>query len=100
MHNYNDVYKVLPTAASYDKTGKPLPGTACVHILPYIEADKLYKEFHLDEPWDSEHNKKLIARMPPFYQSANRKLNEAGKTRFLTPAGQGHDVPRPKAYPG
>jgi hypothetical protein len=87
MHTYNDVHKALPTAASYDKQGKPLLSWR-VHILPYIESDKLYKEFHLDEPWDSEHNKKLIARMPRFYQSANRKLNEAGKTRYLAPLGK------------
>ena len=33
-----------------------------VHILPYIEHLALYDEFHLDEPWDSERNKALIAR--------------------------------------
>ena len=36
-------------------------------ILPYIEQDALYKEFHQDEPWDSEHNKKLIDKMPVTY---------------------------------
>ena len=33
-------------------------------ILPYLEQEALYKEFHLDEPWDSPHNRTLIARMP------------------------------------
>ena len=42
------------------KDGKPLLSWR-VAILPYIEQDALYKQFHLDEPWDSEHNKKLIA---------------------------------------
>ena len=36
-----------------------------VAILPYLNEEALYREFRLDEPWDSEHNKKLIARMPP-----------------------------------
>ena len=40
-----------------------------VHILPYIEQDALYKQFKLDEPWDSEHNKKLIEKMPKVYVS-------------------------------
>jgi hypothetical protein len=40
-----------------------------VHILPYIEQDNLYREFKLDEPWDSEHNKKLIEKMPTTYVS-------------------------------
>jgi len=38
-----------------------------VAILPFIEEEKLYKEFKLDEPWDSENNKKLIAKMPEIY---------------------------------
>ena len=28
---------------------------------------KLYKEFKLDEPWNSEHNKKLLDKMPKVY---------------------------------
>jgi hypothetical protein len=35
-----------------------------VLILPYIEEDELYREFHLDEPWDGPHNRRLQARMP------------------------------------
>jgi hypothetical protein len=53
-----------------------------------VGEEKLYKEFHLDEPWDSDHNKKLIARIPGVYQSANRKLTAAGKTRYLVPLGK------------
>jgi hypothetical protein len=35
--------------------------------LPYLGEEELYKEFHLNEPWDSEHNKKLLDRMPAVY---------------------------------
>ena len=46
-----------------DSTGKP--GLSWrVAILPYLEQDTLYKQFKLDEPWDSPHNKKLIRQMP------------------------------------
>ncbi len=38
-----------------------------VAILPYIEQGPLYNQFKLDEPWDSEHNKKLIDKMPKIY---------------------------------
>ncbi len=37
-------------------------------MLPYIEEGNLYNEFRKDEPWDSEHNKKLIERMPETYR--------------------------------
>ena len=38
-----------------------------VALLPYLEQDALYREFHLDEPWDSPHNKKLLAQVPKVY---------------------------------
>ena len=51
------------------KDGRPLLSWR-VQILPFLDDDeltKLYKEFKLDEPWDSDHNKKLIAKMPNVY---------------------------------
>jgi hypothetical protein len=58
LHNYEAKNGVFPPAAIVDKKGKPLLSWR-VAILPYIEQDNLYKKFKLDEPWDSEHNKKL-----------------------------------------
>jgi hypothetical protein len=66
MHNYNDTMGNLPPAAACDKTGKPLLSWR-VLILPYVEEGELFKQFKLDEPWDSAHNKKLLARMPKVY---------------------------------
>jgi hypothetical protein len=66
MHNYASVNTYLPPAAICDKNGKPLLSWR-VAILPFIEEQNLYTQFHLDEPWDSEHNKKLISRMPKAY---------------------------------
>jgi len=66
MHNYMDVNKSFPAHAVYSKDGKPLLSWR-VMILPYIEQDALYRQFKLDEPWDSDHNKKLMAQMPKIY---------------------------------
>jgi hypothetical protein len=96
MHNYLDTYKTFPTAASYSKKGKPLLSWR-VQILPFIEQDRLYKQFHLDEPWDSEHNKKLIPLIPKTYQSGNAKLARSGKTRYLAPLGKATMFPGRKA---
>lgn len=63
MHNYHDVHRGFPSSYSVDKDGKPLLSWR-VHILPYIEGQALYDQFHLDEPWDSEHNLKLLDQMP------------------------------------
>jgi len=74
MHNYHAAFGKLPAAAITDKDGKPLLSWR-VAILPFIEQDQLYKEFHLDEPWDSEHNKKLLARMPKVYGATGDKTH-------------------------
>jgi hypothetical protein len=94
MHNYNDTYMKLPAAAYMDPgvrsrlnlmnlelrgndlpdfqarvfKGKPLPLLSWrVAILPFIEQENLYRQFKLDEPWDSEHNKKLLPLMPKVF---------------------------------
>jgi RNA polymerase sigma factor (sigma-70 family) len=66
MHNFLSTYNTFPAHAIYNKDGKPLLSWR-VAILPYIDQNELYKEFHLDEPWDSEHNKKLLDKMPKVY---------------------------------
>jgi hypothetical protein len=58
-----------------------------VAILPYIEENALYDQFHLDEPWDSEHNIKLLDQMPAIYGS--RKFKSKTKTLFLGFEGEG-----------
>jgi hypothetical protein len=88
MHNYHDFSKSLPARANFDQTGKPLLSWR-VHILPLIEQDELYRQFKLDEPWDSPHNKKLIARMPPLYASPLSKASKDGKTTYLALTGKG-----------
>jgi hypothetical protein len=78
----------LPPAYKADKNDKPLLSWR-VLILPFIEGgDDLYKQFHLDEPWDSEHNKKLIPQMPSFYRDPDSKLAAEGKTNYLTIRGE------------
>ncbi len=66
-HFYYDANKHFPAPAICDKTGKPLLSWR-VSILPYIEQEALYKEFKLDEPWDSDHNIKLLPKMPVIYR--------------------------------
>jgi Protein of unknown function (DUF1559) len=86
MHNYHDTYQGFPASAICDKKGKPLLSWR-VSILPYIEQQELYKEFKLDEPWDSDHNKKLIEKMPKIYALPN--VNNPGKTHFRVFTGGG-----------
>lgn len=84
--NYESAFQSFPTPASADPNGKPLLSWR-VQLLPFLEQEALYKEFHLTEPWDSAHNKKLIARMPPVFGKGT-KLAQEGKTRYLLPVGK------------
>ncbi len=68
MLNYESTYKSLPPAYVTDEQGKPLYSWRVV-LLPYVGEDALYKEFHLDEPWDSPHNQSLLIRMPFVFRS-------------------------------
>ena len=89
MHNYNSTYGAFPAAAICDKkTGKPLLSWR-VTILPYIEEEALYKQFKMDEPWDSEHNLKLAKNMPKIY--FHPKANKPGddKTHYRLFYGKG-----------
>jgi hypothetical protein len=87
MHNYHNAHKHFPAAASYSPDGKPLLSWR-VMILPMIEEGVLYDQFHFDEPWDSEHNKKLIDKMPAIYKSPKSKLKEP-KSNYVVPVGPG-----------
>ena len=88
MHNFHDTYRKFPAAATVDKKGKRLLSWR-VHILPFIDQAPLYQQFHLDEPWDSDHNKELIKNVPPVYVSPNYEdLAREGKTVYLVPTGK------------
>ncbi len=84
--NYESANGHFPAAWSVDADGKPLLSWR-VHILPYLEQQDLYDQFHLDEPWDSEHNIKLLDKMPLVFQNP-ASLPTPGKTMYVTPAGE------------
>jgi hypothetical protein len=92
MHNYHDAHAHLPPQAIRSKDGKPLLSWR-VALLPYFDASDLYQQFHLDEPWDSEHNKKLIEKMPAVLASPH--LGDALRAQGMT----SYQVPLSKAPP-
>ncbi len=87
MFSSNTASGHFPARANFDKNGKPLLSWR-VHLLPYLDEVALYKEFHLDEPWDSAHNKTLIAKMPRVFRNPNRDANDF-TTTYLMPVGKG-----------
>jgi Protein of unknown function (DUF1559) len=98
FHNYHDSTGSLPHAIA-DSTGKP--GLSWrVTILPQIGQANLYKSFKLNEPWNSEHNKQLVTRMPTIY--APPRVSTNGYTYYRSFTGEGAIMPPPtqRAQPG
>lgn len=85
MHNFYDVYKHFP---DHDGATDENKGNLSwrVHLLPYLDQAQLYNEFKLDEPWDSDHNKALIEKMPDVFRSPD--VEEKGKTSLHGIVGQ------------
>jgi len=82
FHNYAGANEIrLP--GNIEVKGKALLSWR-VLILPYIEEEKLFKEFKLDEPWDSKHNIKLLERMPKVFDSPRVTVKKKGYTVYQT----------------
>jgi hypothetical protein len=89
MHNYESDHHTFPPAAVWGKDGRPLLSWR-VLILPYLEEENLYKRFHLDEPWDSPHNLRLLPRIPPYYRShTDRDDTLPHRTHYQVFVGKG-----------
>jgi hypothetical protein len=97
LQNYHSVHKSFPPPAILSKEGKPLLSWR-VALLPFFEEreeSKLYEQFHLDESWDSSHNKPLICKMPSLYRCPRSKAADSGSTVFLVPRGDTTVFPGP-----
>ncbi len=75
MANYESAFGTLPPAATFDKEGTPLLSWR-VLLLPYLERGELYNQFHLDEAWDSPHNRPLADKMPRVFQCPSGELSQ------------------------
>jgi RNA polymerase sigma factor (sigma-70 family) len=81
FHNYHDAQNHFPAQAIYSKTGQPLLSWR-VAILPYLNEDALYREFKLDEPWDSPHNIKLLDKMPKQFAPVTGAVKDKNATFY------------------
>jgi hypothetical protein len=90
IHTHSDAKGAIASDI-LDKNDKPLLSWR-VAILPYIEKGEqeleLYKQFKLNEPWDSDNNKKLIEKMPKIYAPIRVKA-KPGETFYQTMTGEG-----------
>jgi prepilin-type processing-associated H-X9-DG protein len=79
LHNYHEVHGSFPPAYVLDEDNSPLYSWR-VLILPFIDQTPLYGQLHLDEPWDSPHNRPLLDMEIPAYScpSEEQTTDEAG----------------------
>ena len=105
MLTYQDQFGHFPPAVVTSADGRPLYSWR-VAILPFLEQEGLYREFKLDAPWDSPHNRKLLAKMPPVFALQGVPTKEPGST-FLqlvvgpgTPFGGKNPPKLPGDFPG
>jgi Protein of unknown function (DUF1559) len=98
--NCSDANKAKMPTDITSKNGKALLSWR-VAILPYIENAELYKQFKMDEPWNSENNKKLIEKMPSVYAPVRVKAKK-GETFYQVFTGRNTlfaDPKNPPRYP-
>ncbi len=88
IRNYHEAYGKLPPAVVYDKEGRPLHSWR-VLLLPFLEGQSLYSQIHLDEPWDSPHNKPLLEQEPQCYRVVFGGRDAVGLTHYRVFVGSG-----------
>lgn len=89
LNRYQSDKGCFPAPAIYDERLSPLLSWR-VELLPFLGYEDLYKQFRLDQPWDSPHNRDLLPLIPPAYQSPER-FDE--RTNYVVLLGSGTAFP-------
>ncbi len=82
---YEREHGTLPPAWTEDDEGNRLHSWR-VLLLPYLGQEELYQKIRLEEPWDSEPNRRFHEAAIPFYQCPSAKL-KAGETNYAVVVG-------------
>jgi hypothetical protein len=93
MHNHNQTFGGLPAEACGGPNNplaaeKPLLSWR-VALLPFLEQDRLYRQFKLDEPWDGPNNIKLLNQMPMVYKLPGDDKTPPDHTHYRVFVGNG-----------
>lgn len=77
LHSYESDHHRFPDAVQIGP--KDIPHSWRVSILPYLGLQELYKQYKLEEPWDSPNNSRVLKSMPTVYQG----LSEGSHTSVM-----------------
>ena len=81
MHNYNAAYGHFPPAVLID-ADSGMKRSWRVELLPYVEHAELYNQYRKDQPWDSEANKAVLAKMPDVFRHPSMPEGSTNATIF------------------
>jgi hypothetical protein len=82
FHAHNDQHKSLPSPDGWPTIQKPGQLSWRVSILPYVEQDLMFKQFDLNQPWDSPNNQPFLSRMPSLYDNVRDMKPTDGNTAW------------------
>jgi hypothetical protein len=86
MLMYEREHGALPPAYSVDANNRPLHSWR-VLLLPYLDEKDLFAKLRLDEPWDSQHNRRFHGASVPIYQCPSAALRP-GQTTYSVIVGE------------
>jgi prepilin-type processing-associated H-X9-DG protein len=85
---YERTHGTLPPAVVVDDQGQPMH-TWRVLILPYLgrEGQHLSRQYRLNEPWDSPHNRQVAQNMPRVFRSPGDPNTNSTETSYVVVIG-------------
>lgn len=97
---YESNTKTFPPAVVYGRSAFPelnssgdksahVPRSWRVELLPLIGQEELYKQYRLDQPWDSEANLKVLRQMPVVYRSPFDATTSTNNSSYFAVVGLG-----------
>jgi hypothetical protein len=88
IHNFASTNNHLPPPVLYNgASGKVVPYSWRVAILPYLEGQDLYNQYNFDEPWDGPNNIKLLDKMPAVYAHPGADRKSPNRTSYFVFTG-------------
>ena len=85
LHQYNERWKCFPPAYVLGPDGRRWHSWR-VYLLPYLDSQKLHRQYRFDEPWDSDHNRQLWNQCPPFFRCPTGPLQTTA-TNYVAVVG-------------
>lgn len=67
FHNFHLKHGYFPSESTKLPAAKH-PVSWRIAILPFLEQQELFEQYNLDEPWDSENNKRLLNQVPAVFR--------------------------------